>query len=52
LPCPASRKIRAQNQWREGRDPSDMWLALTDPSLVLTGAPLLAAFGPYRPGRA
>lgn len=49
LPCPASCKIRAQNQWREGRDPSDMWLALTDPSLVLTGAPLLAAFGRYRP---
>ena len=42
-------KIRALYQRRNGRDLYDMWLALTDPSLDLTGQQLLAAFDPYRP---
>ncbi|HEY8821668.1 MAG TPA: nucleotidyl transferase AbiEii/AbiGii toxin family protein, partial [Dermatophilaceae bacterium] len=42
-------KIRALYQRRKGRDLYDMWLALTDPSLALTGQNLLAAFDPYRP---
>ena len=42
-------KIRALYQRRKGRDLYDMWLALTDPSLALTGQQLLAAFDPYRP---
>ena len=42
-------KIRALYQRRKGRDLYDMWLALTDPSIALTGQQLLAAFDPYRP---
>ena len=42
-------KIRALYQRRKGRDLYDKWLALTDPSLALTGQQLLAAFDPYRP---
>ncbi len=42
-------KIRALYQRRKGRDLYDMWLALTGPSLALTGPQLLAVFGPYRP---
>jgi predicted nucleotidyltransferase component of viral defense system len=42
-------KIRAFYQRRKGRDLYDMWLALNDPSLDLTGQQLLAAFEPYRP---
>jgi len=42
-------KIRALYQRRKGRDLYDMWLALTDPSLALTGRQLLAVFDPYRP---
>ena len=42
-------KIRALYQRRKGRDLYDMWLALTDPSLALTGQQLLEAFDPYRP---
>jgi len=42
-------KIRALYQRRKGRDLYDMWLALTDPSLALTGQNLLSAFDPYRP---
>ena len=41
-------KIRALHQRRKGRDLFDMWLALTDPSLALTGQHLLEAFDPYR----
>ena len=42
-------KIRALYQRRKGRDLYDMWLALTDPNLALTGRQLLAVFDPYRP---
>ena len=42
-------KIRALYQRRKGRDLFDLWLALTDPSLALTGQQLLAVFDPYRP---
>ncbi len=42
-----STKIRALYQRKKGRDLFDMWLGLTD--LGLSGAQVLAAFGPYRP---
>lgn len=40
-------KIRALYQRKKGRDLFDLWLALTE--MGLTGAALVAAFGPYRP---
>jgi len=42
-----STKIRALYQRKKGRDLFDMWLGVTE--LGLSGAQLLAAFGPYRP---
>jgi len=40
-------KIRGPYQRKKGRDPFDLWLALTEPGLAGDG--IAAAFPPYRP---